>query len=1062
MSEIITGLLGQISDGERVRTYLLTTAPYHDPALASLIEYGTALAVIPENAGMSVGEEVEFQPQGGSSNVSISQIPLINTEGEFDDWGRWILAGLEWTWGRGYADQPWENWFKAYFKGAGKPEFRGRERVMITLRNWFDYMSQPVARQVFSEDDVSNTRLINTTVPLVFGSAYQVKPLVTEPQIQRYAVAANANDIPAVQEGGNPATPVYEPVPLGFQLFQSPSLELTCDVTGPALEGWEENDVLSGVGDFEDWASGLPDGWDVTEDAPYAVISETVDGYAKVENTAKIDGDTGWITGTTYAAGENYLGPDATPVPDTDTLADVVSANDTRYARMTGPGLYTVLKLTGSGFDFGLSDTVEPVGLEARVVIETAGGGGPQIHTLGIRYPDGFVRGFASKEIIPGTKTTLDFGSSTYLPVRLTRAILEDPGFEVFLHVRNSDPTPSGALDIRVYQIALKVHYGTVVDRLRLTTKSDVMTVGNSYLLRITTEGGSGDSIKGYWGSVSAHSDDIPSSDNPYAQTSAQLESADVHEFRIVATGKRFAIEFDRGDGNGEQVISSIQLIDKSASRERFKELQRYIHELFGQDPDEVCDNTALELVQTQAGNPRLGWYVDDQTTAEQLSTLLAHSLGAAAWGGLDKKWTAGQMRVPQQPDGEYLSVVGSFGPRSAYPDTGEDLRDRVHAARNVHPLRDSETANVTTTWPEDQRQLVLDKWRITEKADWSNLVGFPTLTVTGIDPATGDTAGGTTVTITGTGFEAGATVTIGGNAATNVAVVSSTEITCDTPASDGGATGAVAVVVTVGGQSVSLANGFDYSSLWTPESDSGLVLWQKISDASSILLDGSGNIEQIGDKSGNAYDATQSNASKRPATGTINGLTCAVLDGSSTALTGSTIGVGSGSFAVFEVVAHEADSASSTYRGSFQLGEYDSGFVITYYPQSNRQRLDLFNNGAIINTANGSFPNTGWGPSIIGVVKKLDTELAVYKDATELVLDTSAAATAALTNEDGFTVGYQSGVAANYWKGKFGERVVTTDLSQGNIDKIWGYLAHEWGLESQLPSGHPYKNSPP
>jgi hypothetical protein len=81
--------------------------------------------------------------------------------------------------------------------------------------------------------------------------------------------------------------------------------------------------------------------------------------------------------------------------------------------------------------------------------------------------------------------------------------------------------------------------------------------------------------------------------------------------------------------------------------------------------------------------------------------------------------------------------------------------------------------------------------------------------TVTGVSPNSGSTLGGTAVTITGTNFLTGATVTFGGTAATNVVVVSSTSITATTPA---GSAGAVTVTVTVGGQSGSLASGFTYA----------------------------------------------------------------------------------------------------------------------------------------------------------------------------------------------------------------------------------------------------------
>ena len=80
--------------------------------------------------------------------------------------------------------------------------------------------------------------------------------------------------------------------------------------------------------------------------------------------------------------------------------------------------------------------------------------------------------------------------------------------------------------------------------------------------------------------------------------------------------------------------------------------------------------------------------------------------------------------------------------------------------------------------------------------------------TVTSVSPNSGSTAGGTAVTITGTDFAAGATVTFGAAAATNVVVVSATQITATTPA---GSAGAVTVTVTVSGQSGSLSTGFTY-----------------------------------------------------------------------------------------------------------------------------------------------------------------------------------------------------------------------------------------------------------
>ena len=86
--------------------------------------------------------------------------------------------------------------------------------------------------------------------------------------------------------------------------------------------------------------------------------------------------------------------------------------------------------------------------------------------------------------------------------------------------------------------------------------------------------------------------------------------------------------------------------------------------------------------------------------------------------------------------------------------------------------------------------------------------------TVTAISPTSGSTNGGTAVTIIGTNFASGVSVTFGGTAATNVVVVSGNSITATTPAH---AAGAVNVVVTnSSGQSGTLTNGYTYAASGT------------------------------------------------------------------------------------------------------------------------------------------------------------------------------------------------------------------------------------------------------
>jgi hypothetical protein len=79
---------------------------------------------------------------------------------------------------------------------------------------------------------------------------------------------------------------------------------------------------------------------------------------------------------------------------------------------------------------------------------------------------------------------------------------------------------------------------------------------------------------------------------------------------------------------------------------------------------------------------------------------------------------------------------------------------------------------------------------------------------VNSISPSSGTTLGGTSVTISGANFAAGASVSIGGAAATDVTVVSSSTLTAKTPQH---AAAEADVVVTVAGRNGALARAFTF-----------------------------------------------------------------------------------------------------------------------------------------------------------------------------------------------------------------------------------------------------------
>ena len=106
--------------------------------------------------------------------------------------------------------------------------------------------------------------------------------------------------------------------------------------------------------------------------------------------------------------------------------------------------------------------------------------------------------------------------------------------------------------------------------------------------------------------------------------------------------------------------------------------------------------------------------------------------------------------------------------------------------------------AAVAVTNPDGQRGVLLNAFRYRLPPE-----------VTSVTPPFGPAAGGTMLTLTGNAFVSGATVTIGGVAATNVTVVNPSTLTLTTPAGMAGP--AVIVVTNPDLQSVTLTNRFTY-----------------------------------------------------------------------------------------------------------------------------------------------------------------------------------------------------------------------------------------------------------
>ena len=151
-------------------------------------------------------------------------------------------------------------------------------------------------------------------------------------------------------------------------------------------------------------------------------------------------------------------------------------------------------------------------------------------------------------------------------------------------------------------------------------------------------------------------------------------------------------------------------------------------------------------------------------------------------------------------PDGNLWFVEGGASKIGQITTAGVISEFSAGLAANSNP-------NAITTGPDG------NLWFTENGANKIGLLPMPSPVVTNISPAAGPPAGGTRVTITGTGFVAGTTVAFGGIAGTNVVVISATQITVVTPLNQPAAT--VDVVVTNPDGRSGTLHDFTYGTPW-------------------------------------------------------------------------------------------------------------------------------------------------------------------------------------------------------------------------------------------------------
>jgi hypothetical protein len=244
-------------------------------------------------------------------------------------------------------------------------------------------------------------------------------------------------------------------------------------------------------------------------------------------------------------------------------------------------------------------------------------------------------------------------------------------------------------------------------------------------------------------------------------------------------------------------------------------------------------------------------------------------------------------------------------------------------------------------------------------------------------------------------------------------------------------------------------------NAAWTPSSIT-TRLWLDMDDQTTFTSS-SGNVTQIADKSGNNYTFNADSGSTLTAVNTAqNNKNILRFDNNSDATSYTNIAFSSTAvhkwYFVVKVTASDNHDA-----------------LVTFTKSNPTLQMIMFNmSGAGVFSGdwymNPGTSMTGNSTNLLNQWVMLSAEFDIPNGQASLALN----ATEYNTNvaQSGLSTMGAMSVRLNDYQNNtdsdWGEVIFTEDVTQSNSEKIEGYLAHKWGLTSDLPSSHPYKTTAP
>lgn len=253
--------------------------------------------------------------------------------------------------------------------------------------------------------------------------------------------------------------------------------------------------------------------------------------------------------------------------------------------------------------------------------------------------------------------------------------------------------------------------------------------------------------------------------------------------------------------------------------------------------------------------------------------------------------------------------------------------------------------------------------------------------------------------------------------------------------------------------------------SLWSPSLNISPSSWLDASDAGSYVVNGSNEITSVADKSGSTTFTVD--GSPVVVSNNLNGLSTLLFDGTESLISAFDVPWSSNgnhwAIGVFQWITVDDTKDSFFSADGTRTYALSSAAVGSWPGEIDYDGANSISTGIAKNDFTVSIPSSTWvivsivfnksGNQIFG---RLDGTTRTDIDPYSLSMD----ATTDLRIMRQRSNKKLHGRMAEFFHVAGIPGTGGTDISE--VQKAEGYLAHKWGLEGNLPDGHPYKNSAP